>query len=132
MSRELKLEDLQSFEDSAYAYPSSESKPEKRRSPRSAFQTDGRLVLNGAVLDIRTVDISARGLSIHSPQQVGVGMEADLRFLLPVADSSSTVYARIRIVYCFHSGDGHYKAGLEILHFIAGKEVLDAFLPTLA
>lgn len=129
MARELKLEDLQSFDDSAFGIQlRNKNMPEQRRSRRSAFETSASLEINDLVLEITTIDISAGGLSAFSPRQVGVGMEGLLGFQLPVDGENYAVSMRVRVIYCFHSGEHLYKIGMAILALTCGKEAFEHYL----
>jgi len=126
LSRELKLEDLQSFEDVTVCYPAGERRSEQRRSHRIVLEAPGTFDLySGRVLAIRTADISSGGLSFYAPEQIGVATEGDLNFLLPIEDTATSVSAKVKVIYCFHTGGGTYKTGVEILTFLSGRAAME-------
>ena len=128
MADKLKLEDLQSFEDPAFASAPTPRQTENRRSVRKVFEAQGSLRLDNGVLDFKTLDISANGLSLELKHQLAVGAEGRIGIDALVAGQPTTIAATVRIVYCFHCGDQTYKAGVAFLDFSTGIEHLEALL----
>lgn len=126
MVNRLKLEDLQSFEDLfAPKEPPREARQEQRRSDRKAMVLKGSITIDGTVSDIETVDVSLGGLSVRAARLLGVGKETYISFSL--ADGQA-VMATVRIVYCFFTQDGDFRAGMEFLSVTAGAGALKQLL----
>lgn len=126
MAGQLKLEDLQSFED-LFA-PRTEKETlvrEQRRSDRKAAQLAGTITVDGNVCVIQTVDLSLGGMSLRAERLLGVGKEAHISFIL---DETHGVAAMVRIVYCFYTQDNDFRAGLEFLNISHGADALTQFL----
>jgi c-di-GMP-binding flagellar brake protein YcgR len=123
---QLKLEDLQSFED-LFA-PKTESKGpirEQRRSDRKTAELPGKITVDGYMSVIQTVDLSLGGMSLRAERLLGVGKEAHISFSL---DDTHAVAATVRIVYCFYTQDEDFRAGLEFLKISNGADALTQFL----
>ena len=129
MTGPLKLEDLQSSDDlfAPLAKQAAQAAPqnEQRRSERKTVDMPGHISLDGMSLEIRTVDLSLGGLSLRAERLLGVGKEGHVSFTL---NEAHTVAASVRIVYCFFTQDGDFRAGLEFLAISNGQEALAEFL----
>ena len=130
MAGQLKLEDLQSFEElfapRMGTSLAAQKKQEKRRSDRKVVEAKGSLTLDGAVLSMEAMDLSLGGLSLRANKQLGVGKECHVSFSL--APQSATISATARIVYCFYTGEQDFRAGLEFLTVSTGSEALKQFV----
>lgn len=126
MAGQLKLEDLQSFEDLFAPKVENEApKPEQRRSDRKAIQLTGTITVDGYLAVIQTVDLSLGGMSLRAERLLGVGKEAHISFSL---DDTHTVAATVRIVYCFYTQDSDFRAGLEFLNISNGADALARYI----
>ena len=126
MAGQLKLEDLQSFEDLFAPKTEKEApKREQRRSDRKAAQLNGTITVDSYKSAIQTVDLSLGGMSLRAERLLGVGKEAHISFFL---DDAHAVAATVRIVYCFYTQDEDFRAGLEFLNISNGADALKQFL----
>lgn len=126
MAGQLKLEDLQSFEDLfAPKTESKESVREQRRTDRKAAELSGKITVDGYMYVIQTVDLSLGGMSLRAERLLSVGKEAHVSFSL---DDTHAVAATVRIVYCFYTQDEDFRAGLEFLDISSGEAQLKQFL----
>lgn len=126
MAGQLKLEDLQSFEE-LFAPKTEKEAPkiEQRRSDRKAVQLPGTITVDGNMSAIQMVDVSLGGMSLRAERLLGVGKEAHVSFAL---DDAHAVAATVRIVYCFYTQDEDFRAGLEFLQISNGADALTRFL----
>jgi c-di-GMP-binding flagellar brake protein YcgR len=126
MAGQLKLEDLQSFEDLFAPKTEKEAPPrEQRRSDRKTAQLAGTISMDGYRSVIQTVDLSLGGMSLRAERLLGVGKEAHVTFSL---DDTHVVAATVRVVYCFFTQDEDFRAGLEFLEISNGASALTQFL----
>lgn len=116
----LKLDDLQSYGGLfAPENPLPAGRGEQRQSNRKPLEADGVLSVDGITVGIRTVDISAGGLSIRSPRQLAVGKECRLEFPLAADGITHQVAAGAHVIYCFYTTDRDFKVGVEFLDIAA-------------
>ncbi len=126
MASQLKLEDLQSFEELFSPQEKKEApQREQRRSDRKAAELVGAITIDGHLSAIRTVDLSLGGLSLRSDRLLAVGKEAHITFAL---EDGNAVAATVRMVYCFFTREEDFRSGLEFLTISAGKDALAQFL----
>lgn len=128
MVNRLKLDDLQSYGGLFAAEEPPARRGEQRQSSRKPLEADGVLRVDGIAVDIRTVDISAGGLSLRSPKQLAVGKECRLEFALPAEGATHLVAAVVQVIYCFYTTERDFKAGVEFLEVAAtGMEHIRRF-----
>jgi hypothetical protein len=89
---------------------------EHRHSNRRQMDADGALTIDGAIVSIRTADISLGGLCIRSARQLAVGKEYPLSFDLAVGDTTRRVAVTVDVIYCFHTVEQDFKAGVEFVN----------------
>lgn len=75
---------------------------------------------DGSSVEVRTVDITAGGMSVMSQQNLATGDSASLVFKLPVHGALQTLTADVRIVYATPVGFEGTRIGLR---FVAADPV---------
>ncbi|QPI49281.1 PilZ domain-containing protein [Massilia antarctica] len=87
------------------------------------------VVVDGfAPVTVRTVDIGSSGICVMSPDPIQVGVDALLRFNLPVEGSVTAIEVRSRASYCILS-HGDFKVGFNFLNLsLSGMTQLAKFM----
>lgn len=76
-------------------------------------------VEGGAPFLGRTTDLSANGVSITIPHQVGAGLNVQLRFDLLVEGTLVPIHSKARTQYCILS-NSEFKVGCQFLNLDLG------------
>lgn len=79
------------------------------------MDADGTLMMDGTEVAIKAIDISFGGLCIRSARQLAVGKEYPLSFDLAAAGGIRRVSLAIEVIYCFHTAERDFKAGVEFV-----------------
>lgn len=89
---------------------------EQRTSARKILKVKVVVAMDGhAPMLVRTVDISANGVSISVPEPMQAGLAGQLSFDLLVEGKSVPIAARVKAKHCiFSSGD--FKVGFQFLN----------------
>ena len=89
---------------------------EQRTSARKILKVKAIVAMDGhAPMLVRTVDISANGLSITVPEPMQTGQAGQISFDLLVEGKAVPIAARVKAMYCiFSSGD--FKVGFQFLN----------------
>ena len=89
---------------------------EQRQSIRKILKVKALVALEGrAPMQVRTVDVSANGVSIAVPEPMQAGQNGQLSFDLLVEGKSVPVAARVQAMYCIFSS-GEFKVGFQFLN----------------
>jgi c-di-GMP-binding flagellar brake protein YcgR len=88
---------------------------EQRQSSRKPLDADGILSVDGVQHRIRSIDLSAGGLSIALSKQLTVRRNCHVQFALTLQGQTHIVAASCHVVYCFYTGGKAYRAGLQFL-----------------
>jgi c-di-GMP-binding flagellar brake protein YcgR len=88
---------------------------EQRQAERKTLKTKATLAIEGqTTLTVRTVDISATGMSLSLPGPLPIGKPAQIGFELYYDGKVTPVNARSKVAYCIFS-NGEFKVGF---HFV--------------
>lgn len=89
---------------------------EQRTSARKILKVKAVAAMDGhAPMLVRTVDISANGVSISVPEPMQAGQVGRVSFDLLVEGKAVPIAARVKAMYCiFSSGD--FKVGFQFLN----------------
>jgi c-di-GMP-binding flagellar brake protein YcgR len=85
-----------------------------RQSVRKPLNAAGILSTDGVQHRIRSIDISAGGLSIMIAKQLTVRRNCHVQFALQLGETKHIVAASCHVVYCLYSGSA-YRVGLNFL-----------------
>jgi c-di-GMP-binding flagellar brake protein YcgR len=85
--------------------------------------------VDGVQHRIRSIDLSAGGLSIALSKQLTVRRNCHVQFALPVGGQTHIVAASCHVVYCFYTGGKAYRAGLQFLSIaMNGADLIGQFI----
>jgi c-di-GMP-binding flagellar brake protein YcgR len=115
MAGQLKLDDLQSYDGLFATAGTPRVEREQRRHARKPWATDGMLMAAGVCRSVRTIDLSAGGVSITSGTQLAVGTTCGLSLTLDVPGGAHTLQVSALVTYCFHTAEHTYQAGLAFM-----------------
>lgn len=102
---------------------------EQRQSARKPLEADGILAVDGVQHRIRTIDVSAGGLSIAMAKQLTVRRNCHVQFALECGGGTQIVAASCHVVYCFLTGGKTYRAGLQFLSLaLDGAQLVEHYL----
>ncbi len=96
--------------------------PEQRRSPRWQLKTAARIVLSSKqVAEVRTLDISAGGLSVVADFSLPVGTTLQVSLLLPPRVGNAVpLSARAEVMNCVLDGrSGGFRIGMQFIEIDA-------------
>lgn len=104
---------------------------EQRQSIRKRLDADGILSVDGVQHRVRTIDVSAGGLSIVLAKQLTVRRNCHAQFALTLNGQAHIVAASCHVIYCFYTSDKAYRAGLQFLSIaLNGAELIEQFIAT--
>jgi c-di-GMP-binding flagellar brake protein YcgR len=102
---------------------------EQRKSIRKRLDADGILSVDGTQHRVRTIDLSAGGLSIALSKQLTVRRNCHVQFALDVNGQTHIVAASCHVMYCFLTHERSFRAGLQFLSIaLNGAELLEQFI----
>lgn len=89
---------------------------EQRQSTRKILKVKAVAAMEGhAPMLVRTVDISANGVSISVPEPMQPGKAGQISFDLLVEGKTVPIAARVKAMYCIFS-NGEFKVGFQFLN----------------
>lgn len=89
---------------------------EQRKSVRKILKVKALVAMDGDVpMLVRTVDISANGVSISVPEPMRGGQAGQISFDLLVEGRAVPISARVKTMYCIFSQD-EFKVGFQFLN----------------
>lgn len=89
---------------------------EQRQSTRKILKVKALAAMEGhAPMLVRTVDISANGVSISVPEPMQTGKTGQISFDLLVEGKTVSIAARVKAMYCIFSS-GEFKVGFQFLN----------------
>jgi c-di-GMP-binding flagellar brake protein YcgR len=89
---------------------------EQRTAARKIFKVKAVATMDGhAPMLVRTMDISANGVSISVPEPMQAGQAGQLSFDLLVDGKAVPITARVKAMYCIFSS-GEFKVGFQFLN----------------
>lgn len=104
---------------------------EQRQSVRKALDAEGILSVDGTQHRIRTIDVSAGGLSIAIAKQLTVRRNCHVQFAFELNGQTHIVAAACHVVYCFLTHERSFRAGLQFLSVaLNGAELIEQFIAT--
>src|ERR1035438_9499219 len=103
---------------------------DRRIDPRKVLQVQARVSVDGeAPLDAKTADLSHRGVSITSPQQLSVGQECIIELGISVPDIAKPPALRAAVRYCTRLRSGQFRIGMHFTSVsVEAAELLAAAL----
>lgn len=102
---------------------------DQRTSARRILKVKAVAAMDGqAPVAVRTVDISANGVSISVPEPMQAGQAGQLNFDLLVEGKPVPIAARVKAMYCVFS-NGVFKVGFQFLNLdLTAMRQLSRFL----
>jgi c-di-GMP-binding flagellar brake protein YcgR len=107
----------------------SSPEPERRRAERKVLRTKALVILgNAQPFEVRTLDLSATGMSIVASANPKPGTVLNIRLSIPVRTGGNTPFeAKARVVHSvFSSAESGFKIGLSFteLSAVAASAIL--------
>ena len=89
---------------------------DQRTSARKILKVKAVAAMDGHTpMLVRTVDISANGVSISVPEPMQAGQAGKISFDLLVEGKAVPIAARVKVMYCVFSNDA-FKVGFQFLN----------------
>lgn len=89
---------------------------DQRKSARKILKVKAVVAMDGqAPMLVRTLDISANGVSISVPEPMRGGQAGQISFDLMVDGKSTPIATRVKVMYCIFSSD-EFKIGFQFLN----------------
>lgn len=102
---------------------------EQRQSVRKRLNADGILSVDGTQHRVRTIDLSAGGLSIVLSRQLTVRRNCHVQFALDLDGQTHIVAGSCHVIYCFLTHERSFRAGLQFLSLaLNGAELIERFI----
>lgn len=102
---------------------------EQRESLRKRLDAGGILAVDGTQHRVRTIDVSAGGLSIVLSKQLTVRRNCHVQFALELNGQTHVVAASCHVIYCFLTHERSFRAGLQFLSIaLNGAELIEQFI----
>lgn len=89
---------------------------EQRKAARKILKVKAVVAIDGQVpMLVRTVDISANGVSVAVPEPMQAGQAGQVSFDMMVDGKATPIAARVKTMYCIFSS-GEFKVGFQFVN----------------